>query len=1113
MKTQIIRNSAFCAIGVLRHARCRGSTAAGLLLAAGALGVLAPAPAVADDVAAGIDVWSTPEGSEATVTVPADFFGAGSDPFVDLVIEVEGLPFFGQDFDTVIERLDDAVLSGCPAEATIGVEIAALSLVSSAPITVTFNGGQDPEEYDVSVCLSDCYQNQQDGFCDDGTPCDVDPDCTTHTLCAGGSRDAQQCCPDGGECQGGTCVGGSRDAEECCPDAGTCPAASCTLCPVPLSGTMTIHHNCTAGGTFDSSFPVYAKFTFTPVGGGADVIFDPGREGALPEMIETGQEPGRWVHVADPGFGISPVGAGLVVDGNCDGVADAPLPGTSNFVSGIGSASCTCPAAGEARATGDPVQCGFLTFEGAHNVRTGKTAAITQVGCCLDDGWCVKKGTNLECYDQGSSLYILEADACRKPDLCLLNGNWEKMDPACCECRGGVHHLAKTGLTALLLGNTDYDPTCVPDLPGVIGDVLNKQNALDNAGWSTVVAPNQSAADMADAISKHLPPILKDPEASKYIVWYAGHGKAPDGALVGTDCVNLTPQDLIDSLGSSWVEDTLVILDSCLGGDFANAANALAGPEPNGLGFITAGGKGQCVAEDEQKGLFSRCFVEGLNGAADAGDTGEGLGRITVAEAAAYAIGNCNFPTPQTPTWDGDHGDWVIGAVKIEKDRVFLDRPVTEPDADPEFPITDPTGSWHELYPKFSSDWNCLDWTDDNGSAELDKADYLLMERKDTLDTQWYRVQHATVTIEVTQKECLCSVGANPCKTDDDCTGGPDVCVCAPVGPVAYLDHTGGGNLGLTDPDSAPWHEVYPQWSRAYNVVAWDDTNEDQRLSSSDQIQLVEKDNPTNDRWYHIERVSWDIEIAPEGFVKELCNKTGTNAGCWAGCLPEACDADCNELPENLVLLPETNFMPVHLALIQAGNKINRFQEAVHEILLKQYPPPKKIMKVANVQDAAKAILEDYKKQGPGHVVIFGHGSPGHFKIGEDDLAHPLIQGKFVNMLKGKLKKKQVALKQLTLYGCEVGSGAEGQAFLKKLTGGLQRPVHTWTGKVYAFPNKWPDGTPVPDHLANRFFREADEDKKQIPAVTPLGMVVMAVLVLAAGAVVIKRARAVRVQG
>ena len=39
-------------------------------------------------------------------------------------------------------------------ESTVDIEIVELSLVGTAPITVTFNGGQDPEDWDVVVDLS-----------------------------------------------------------------------------------------------------------------------------------------------------------------------------------------------------------------------------------------------------------------------------------------------------------------------------------------------------------------------------------------------------------------------------------------------------------------------------------------------------------------------------------------------------------------------------------------------------------------------------------------------------------------------------------------------------------------------------------------------------------------------------------------------------------------------------------------------------------------------------------------------------------------------------------------------------------------------------------------------
>jgi len=217
--------------------------------------------------------------------------------------------------------------------------------------------------------------------------------------------------------------------------------------------------------------------------------------------------------------------------------------------------------------------------------------------------------------------------------------------------------------------------------------------------------------------------------------------------------------------------------------------------------------------------------------------------------------------------------------------------------------------------------------------------------------------------------------------------------------------------------------------------------------------------------------------------------------GCWSGCLlcenDPGCDTALDPVPTDLVR-EELNFSPVDLALI-APPEVNRFSEAVRDVLAKQTPAPQ-IVDVANIQDAIAAIQAK-----PGrHTVIFAHGSAGQFRIGPDDLADPAVQDKFIAGAKGQIK-------ELALFGCEVGLD---QAFLKKLTDGLQLPIHTWEGKVYAFGHD----PVIPVDLQNGFFIEVGTDKKQIPAVTPLGLVVMVILVLAAGAVVIKRARIQRLQ-
>jgi hypothetical protein len=90
--------------------------------------------------------------------VPPDFFGPGSDPF-DGIIYFKGNPLTGTGLppgtDTIVERLQDAELPDpFGSEDSVDTQIVALNLVSTMPITVTFNGGSESAIYDVQVCLS-----------------------------------------------------------------------------------------------------------------------------------------------------------------------------------------------------------------------------------------------------------------------------------------------------------------------------------------------------------------------------------------------------------------------------------------------------------------------------------------------------------------------------------------------------------------------------------------------------------------------------------------------------------------------------------------------------------------------------------------------------------------------------------------------------------------------------------------------------------------------------------------------------------------------------------------------------------------------------------------------
>lgn len=116
-----------------------------------------------DIIQAGIDLWATPPGLSfqdfVAKPIPADFFFPGSDPFSG-VVDFQGQPINPDTMgptDTVVARLDNANLTGTGSQATVGIEIKQLNLVSVDPITVTGGSGGT---YDVLVELSDAAQQQ-----------------------------------------------------------------------------------------------------------------------------------------------------------------------------------------------------------------------------------------------------------------------------------------------------------------------------------------------------------------------------------------------------------------------------------------------------------------------------------------------------------------------------------------------------------------------------------------------------------------------------------------------------------------------------------------------------------------------------------------------------------------------------------------------------------------------------------------------------------------------------------------------------------------------------------------------------------------------------------------
>ncbi len=115
-------------------------------------------------ISAGFDLFVT-DSSQTQITfsnslpIPAGFFGPGSDPFTGTV-HFDGVPLGTYqgvnvgDTDTIVERKTDATLpQPPPSNDGVPIEIVSLSLVSVAPITVTYNGG-NPELWNVTVALA-----------------------------------------------------------------------------------------------------------------------------------------------------------------------------------------------------------------------------------------------------------------------------------------------------------------------------------------------------------------------------------------------------------------------------------------------------------------------------------------------------------------------------------------------------------------------------------------------------------------------------------------------------------------------------------------------------------------------------------------------------------------------------------------------------------------------------------------------------------------------------------------------------------------------------------------------------------------------------------------------
>ncbi|NIP66995.1 hypothetical protein GWN63_04175, partial [Candidatus Bathyarchaeota archaeon] len=70
----------------------------------------------------------------------------------------------------------------------------------------------------------------------------------------------------------------------------------------------------------------------------------------------------------------------------------------------------------------------------------------------------------------------------------------------------------------------------------------------------------------------------------------------------------------------------------------------------------------------------------------------------------------------------------------------------------------------------------------------------------------------------------------------------------------------------IYEPWETPWHELYPEFCLNWLLTSWED-NGDGVLSPNDQIDVT--DEFGNITWYHVDRVTWTLNVTDE-FGKEM---------------------------------------------------------------------------------------------------------------------------------------------------------------------------------------------------------------------------------------------------
>ncbi len=245
---------------------------------------------------------------------------------------------------------------------------------------------------------------------------------------------------------------------------------------------------------------------------------------------------------------------------------------------------------------------------------------------------------------------------------------------------------------ALVVGISDYDKW--PDLPFAIQDAEEVTSKLDKMGFQVKLVTNPTSREFKKILSEMTYKMGKEPNRA-VLFYYAGHGETETMAD-GTKMGYIIPKDCPPLKGDPVGFDThavsmrdiesvslrmkskhvLMLFDSCFSGALFSLVRAMPVDitEKSALPvrqYITAGNENEQVPD---KSMFKRCFLIGLDGAADM--TGDGY--ITGSEMGMYLADNVvNYTRRQQHPQYGkinnpnlDQGDFIFIPPKtLEKQK------------------------------------------------------------------------------------------------------------------------------------------------------------------------------------------------------------------------------------------------------------------------------------------------------------------------------------------------------------------------------------------------------------------------------------------------------------